>query len=133
MYSVLLSGEDLMNETQLVRDCIASIGVACDSTTTDALTIQALIRSGDATSDSGLLLQYIIQNTETIKQQLKLIKRRLPQDITITKCGLAQKTITNLRQTVEYLGKAMNVLFMTTKQTLAIVILNTGAFFFLRK
>lgn len=44
MYSVLLSGENLMNETQLLRDCTASMTAACDSINTDSSLIQALIQ-----------------------------------------------------------------------------------------
>lgn len=32
-----------MNETQLIRDCTAAIGAACDSISTDATIIQLLI------------------------------------------------------------------------------------------
>lgn len=117
MYSVLFHGEELINETQLVRDCVASIGAACDSISTDSSIIQALIKGGDETSDSGLLMQYIIQNVETSRQQLKLIKRRLPQDQSITKCQLSQNTISNLKQTSENLGKAMLVMYLSAKTT----------------
>ena len=79
MNAVLLSEETLINETQMVKDCIASIGAACDSINTDAGVIQTMIVGGDETSESGLLMQYVIQNMETVKQQLKMIKRRLPQ------------------------------------------------------
>lgn len=44
MYSVLLSGDNLMNETQLLRDCTASMTAACDSIYTDSALIQALIQ-----------------------------------------------------------------------------------------
>ena len=35
MYSVLLACEELVNETQIVRDCTAAISAACDSISTD--------------------------------------------------------------------------------------------------
>ncbi|XP_059611897.1 dynactin subunit 1 isoform X3 [Phlebotomus argentipes] len=127
MFSVLLASEQLMNETQYVRDCIASIGAACDSISTDATLVQALIKGGDETSDSGLLLQYVIQNAESIRQQLKLIKRRLPQDINVLKCNLSPKTMANLKQTADSLGKLMMVLFLVAKQVLHHVTVNTEA------
>ena len=43
MYSVLLAGESLVNETQIVRDCTAAISSACDSIGTDSAIIRALI------------------------------------------------------------------------------------------
>ncbi|XP_055637858.1 dynactin subunit 1 isoform X2 [Toxorhynchites rutilus septentrionalis] len=121
MYLVLLSGEDLLNEAQIVRDCTASISAACDSILTDANVIKTLIKGGDETSDSGLLMQYIIQNVESVKQQLKLIKRRLPQDVTITKCNLSMNTLQNLKKTTESLNKFMSVMFYSAKQVAQIV------------
>lgn len=43
IFSVLLSTENLMNETQLIRDSTAAIGAACDAISTDATIIQLLI------------------------------------------------------------------------------------------
>ncbi|XP_053670945.1 dynactin subunit 1 [Anopheles nili] len=121
MYVVLLTGEDLVNETQIVRDCTASIGAACDSIANDSNIIKMLIKPGDETSDSGLLLQYILQNVENVRQQLKLVKRRLPQDVTITKCNLSMNTLRNLKRTAEALNKVMSVLFYATRQCLQLV------------
>ncbi|XP_041766748.1 dynactin subunit 1 isoform X2 [Anopheles merus] len=124
MYVVLLTGEDLVNETQIVRDCTASIGAACDSIANDSNIIKILIKPGDETSDSGLLLQYILQNVENIRQQLKLVKRRLPQDVAITKCNLSMNTLRNLKRTAEALNKVMSVLFYATRQCLQLVTLD---------
>ncbi|XP_052889926.1 dynactin subunit 1 isoform X2 [Anopheles moucheti] len=124
MYVVLLTGEDLVNETQIVRDCTASIGAACDSIANDSNIVKILIKPGDETSDSGLLLQYILQNVENIRQQLKLVKRRLPQDIAITKCNLSMNTLRNLKRTAEALNKVMSVLFYATRQCLQLVTLD---------
>uniref|UniRef100_A0A182MM21 Dynactin subunit 1 n=1 Tax=Anopheles culicifacies TaxID=139723 RepID=A0A182MM21_9DIPT len=124
MYVVLLTGEDLVNETQIVRDCTASIGAACDSIANDSNIIKILIKPGDETSDSGLLLQYILQNVENIRQQLKLVKRRLPQDVAITKCNLSMNTLRNLKRTAEALNKVMSVMFYATRQCLQLVTLD---------
>uniref|UniRef100_A0A336KRA6 Dynactin subunit 1 n=1 Tax=Culicoides sonorensis TaxID=179676 RepID=A0A336KRA6_CULSO len=121
MHSVLLSGEDLTNETQMVRDYIQAISAACDAITTDASITQALIDGADATSESGLLMQFIVQNIETIKQQLKLVKRRLPQDANVTKCNLSPKTLQNLKSLSECLNKVMSVLYIVSKQTMQYV------------
>uniref|UniRef100_A0A182J6P7 Dynactin subunit 1 n=1 Tax=Anopheles atroparvus TaxID=41427 RepID=A0A182J6P7_ANOAO len=121
MYVVLLTGEDLVNETQIVRDCTASIGAACDSIANDSNIIKMLIKPGDETSDSGLLLQYILQNVENVRQQLKLVKRRLPQDVGITKCNLSMNTLRNLKRTAEALNKVMGVLFYAARQCLQLV------------
>lgn len=44
MYLVLLANDNLLNETQFMRDCTAAIGSACDSIMTDSALIQALIK-----------------------------------------------------------------------------------------
>ncbi|KFB39612.1 AGAP004194-PA-like protein [Anopheles sinensis] len=124
MYVVLLTGEDLVNETQIVRDCTASIGAACDSIANDSNIIKMLIKPGDETSDSGLLLQYILQNVENVRQQLKLVKRRLPQDVAITKCNLSMNTLRNLKRTAEALNKVMGVLFYAARHCLQLVTLD---------
>lgn len=121
MYSVLLNNEGLTNETQMVRDSVASITTACDSIETDSAIIRGLIQGGDETSESGLLLQFIIQNTENVRQQLKLIKRRLPQDVTITKCNLSANTLQNLKQTADHLSKVLTLMNFTAKHVIAFV------------
>ncbi|XP_065076699.1 dynactin subunit 1 isoform X3 [Ochlerotatus camptorhynchus] len=121
MYLVLLSGEDLLNETQIVRDCTASISAACDSISTDAVLMKTLIQGGDETSDSGLLMQYITQNVDSVKQQLKLVKRRLPQDVSVTKCNLSMNTLQNLKKTAEALNKLMSAMFYSAKQVIQMV------------
>lgn len=121
MYSVLLASESLTNETQIVRDCIASITTACESIETDSAIVRGLIKGGDETSESGLLLQFIIQTSENVKQQMKLIKRRLPQDISITKCNLSANTLQNLRQTADALSRLLNLMFLSAKHVIAFV------------
>lgn len=121
MYSVLLATENLTNETQLVKDSVASITTACDSIETDSAIIRGLIQGGDETSESGLLLQFIIQHTETIRQQLKLVKRRLPQDPSISKCSLSTNTLQNLKQTAYHLNKVLSLMHLTTKHVIAYV------------
>lgn len=43
MFSVLMAAENLMNETQLIRDSTSAIGAACDAICTNATIIQLLI------------------------------------------------------------------------------------------
>ncbi|XP_055377619.1 dynactin subunit 1 isoform X3 [Condylostylus longicornis] len=118
MNTVVFNEEVLINEAQLLKDTIASMGASCDSIYTDAAVIRAMIAGGDDTSESGLLMQYIIQNIDNIKQQLKLIKRRLPQDPHVTKCGLASKTVQNIRLLNDQIGKIVQVLHLTAKSIL---------------
>lgn len=116
MYAHIFSSDsELLNEVQLIRDCVTSIQCASDSINVDSAIIRTLIKPGDETSDIGILLQYILDNSEGVSQHLKLIKRRLPQDANIIKCGLSQNTISTLRQTNDALSKVMNVLFIASK------------------
>lgn len=64
-------------------------------------------------------MQYINQNVDSIRQQLKLVKRRLPHDVSVTKCNLAAKTMQNLRQIVENFQKLMFLMFSTAKQVVS--------------
>lgn len=121
IFSVLLASEGLTNETQMVRDCIGSIHTACDSIETSSAIIRALIQGGDETSESGLLLQLVIQTSENIRQQLKLVKRRLPQDISITKCNLSMNTLQNLKTTVDNLSKLLSLMHLTSKHVIAYI------------
>lgn len=66
-------------------------------------------------------MQYINQNVETIRQQVKLIKRRLPHDVSVTKCNLAAKTIQNLRLIVENFNKLMYLMFSAMRQVVSVV------------
>lgn len=133
MYSVLLTGENLINEIQLLRDCTASMTSACDSIITDSLRIQALIQGGDETSESGILMQFVVQNGESLKQHLKMVKRRLPQDKNIIKIGLSEKTLANLRQTTDLFGKSMSAMVLTTKLVLQMIATSDGELHFEKK
>ncbi|KAL7049117.1 hypothetical protein ACKWTF_003606 [Chironomus riparius] len=121
IYSVLLASEGLTNETQTVRDCIAALFMGCDSIETNSAMIRALIQGGDETSESGLLLQFVIQTCDNIRQQLKLIKRRLPQDIGVTKCNLSMNTLQNLKTTVDNYSKLLTLMHLTSKHVIAYI------------
>lgn len=128
MYSVLLSGENLINETQLLRDCTASMSSACDSIVTDSRRLQALIKGGDETSESGILMQFVVENGESLKQHLKMVKRRLPQDAGLIKTGLSENTIANLKQTTELFGKSMSAMMLSTKLVLQMIATSDGKY-----
>ncbi|XP_070497433.1 dynactin subunit 1 isoform X3 [Chironomus tepperi] len=121
IYSVLLASEGLTNETQMVRDCIAALFMGCDSIETSSAMIRALIQGGDETSESGLLLQFVIQTCDNIRQQLKLIKRRLPQDVAVTKCNLSMNTLQNLKTTVDNYSKLLTLMHLTSKHVIAYI------------
>lgn len=74
-------------------------------------------------------MQYVVQTTDSIKQQLKLVKRRLPQDASIIKCGLSMKTINDLRQTDEQMGKSVAAISIAAKLVLQMVTLSEGKLF----
>lgn len=59
-----------------------------------------------------------MQNTENLKTQLKMIKRRLPQDTAIIKCGLSEKTLAAVKSTTDFIGKSVSAMFYTSKLVL---------------
>lgn len=121
MNSVLLAGEtdNLVNEMQLLRDSTASINSACEAILTSSNTSRCIIGGGNETStDLILLIQFIIENTEVIKQQVKLIKRRLPQDPYAVKSGMPQRTFETIKTITSNLTRVMSSLHMTIKQAL---------------
>ncbi|XP_061401594.1 dynactin subunit 1 [Musca vetustissima] len=122
MNSVLLAGEDLLNEAQMVRDSVAAIQSACESVLTDTGIAKVILRQEGSTSDAALLLQFLGDNIESIKQQVKLIKRRLPQDLHVVKCGISQTKLEFMRQLTHALSRIMSALHMANKQSLASIV-----------
>lgn len=111
--------------------------------------IELNFQSGDEAGESGQLMQYVIDSSSTMKQQLKLIKRRLPlvklhwrrlcfrvikiwkfdfQDDNVIKSGLSNKTLANLKQANEQVGKAMAAICISSKLVLQTVTLIGGEY-----
>nr|XP_014088318.2 dynactin subunit 1 [Bactrocera oleae]XP_036216315.1 dynactin subunit 1 [Bactrocera oleae]XP_036216317.1 dynactin subunit 1 [Bactrocera oleae] len=121
MNSVLLAGEDLLNETQMIRDCVAALSSSCESILNDVTIARTIVREGGDTSDSMLLMQYLNEQTEAIKQQVKLIKRRLPQDVHVIKCGISPLKLEAMRQLSHSLTRVMSVMHLATKQGVQLI------------
>lgn len=122
MNSVLLAGEDLLNETQMVRDCVAAIQSACESVLNDTSVVKAILRQEGSTSDAALLMQFLGDNVESIKQQVKLIRRRLPQDLNVIKCGIAPQKLDSMKQLTNALSRIMSALHQANKQSLVTIV-----------
>ncbi|KAH8370980.1 hypothetical protein KR093_005867 [Drosophila rubida] len=125
MNSVLLAGEQLLNETQMIRDCVASLGAACESILNDTAIAKVIIEEAGATSDSMLLIQFLNEHMESIKQQVKLIKRRLPNDQHVIKCGLSPHKMDAMRALAQQISRIMSTMHLATKQALAAIVANT--------
>ncbi|EDV96654.1 dynactin subunit 1 [Drosophila grimshawi] len=124
MNSVLLAGEQLLNETQMIRDCVASLGAACESILNDTAIAKVIIQEAGATSDSMLLIQFLNEHMESIKQQVKLIKRRLPNDQHVIKCGLSPHKMDAMRALAQHISRIMSAMHLATKQALAAIVAN---------
>ncbi|XP_023176808.2 dynactin subunit 1 isoform X1 [Drosophila hydei] len=124
MNSVLLAGEQLLNETQMIRDCVASLGAACESILNDTAIAKVIIQEAGATSDSMLLIQFLNEHMESIKQQVKLIKRRLPNDQHVIKCGLSPHKMDAMRALAQNISRIMSAMHLATKQALAAIVAN---------
>lgn len=118
MNSVLITGEDLLNETEVIRDCVAAIGVACDSISTDISVICTILKKDNDSNDTILLIQYITDNIETIKQQIKLIKRRLPHDQNVVKCGISAHKLDSIRHLIQNISRVMASIHISKKLAL---------------
>lgn len=125
MNSVLLAGEQLLNETQMIRDCVASLGAACESILSDTAIAKVIIEEAGATSDSMLLIQFLNEHMESIRQQVKLIKRRLPSDQQVIKCGLSPHKMDAMRALAQQISRIMSAMHLATKQSLAAIVANT--------
>ncbi|XP_034655972.1 dynactin subunit 1 [Drosophila subobscura] len=124
MNSVLLAGEQLLNEIQMIRDCVASLGAACESILNDTAIAKVIIQEAGATSDSMLLIQYLNEQMESIRQQVKLIKRRLPSDQHVIKCGLSQHKVDAMRALAQNISRIMSAMHLATRQSLAAIVAN---------
>ncbi|XP_017135220.1 dynactin subunit 1 [Drosophila miranda] len=124
MNSVLLAGEQLLNEIQMIRDCVASLGAACESILNDTAIAKVIIQEAGATSDSMLLIQYLNEQMESIRQQVKLIKRRLPSDQHVIKCGLSQHKVDAMRALAQNISRIMSAMHQATRQSLAAIVAN---------
>ncbi|XP_037823080.1 dynactin subunit 1 [Lucilia sericata] len=122
MNSVLLAGEDLLNETQMIRDCVAAIQSACESVLNDTAIARAILRQEGSTSDAALLMQFLADNVESIKQQVKLIRRRLPQDLHVIKCGISPLKLEAMRSLTQQLSRIMSALYQANKQSVAAIV-----------
>ncbi|KAL9911330.1 dynactin subunit 1 isoform 1-T2 [Glossina fuscipes fuscipes] len=124
MNSVLLAGEDLLNETQMIRDCVAALASACDSISNDTAVAKAILSAESGRSDAASLMEFLADNVESIKQQVKLIRRRLPQDLQITKCGISVRRLDAMRQLTHALSRIMSALHQGIKQSMAVIVGN---------
>ncbi|XP_033149470.1 dynactin subunit 1 [Drosophila busckii] len=122
MNSVLLAGEQLLNEIKMIRDCVASLGAACESILNDTAIAKVIIQEAGATSDSMLLIQFLNEHMESIKQQVKLIKRRLPTDQHVFKCGLSPHKMDAMRALAQNISRIMSAMHQATKQALAAIV-----------
>lgn len=68
--------------------------------------------------DIGLLAQHVITMSEQLQQQLKLVKRRLPHDTSVTNLGLNKEVSENLYQCYQHSGKILKTLHDIVKGTI---------------
>nr|CAD7426657.1 unnamed protein product [Timema monikensis] len=124
MYPLLLGSETRINQTHLLGDTARALSAACDSIRTDALAVRALIQIGQEGGDMGLLMQHLVTATETIQQQLKVIRRRIPQDRNISQLGFSEELPNILQQCSQHAAKIMKTLQMLTRATIQQVALS---------
>nr|CAD7194602.1 unnamed protein product [Timema douglasi] len=124
MYPLLLGSETRINQTHLLGDTARALSAACDSIRTDALAVRALIQIGQEGGDMGLLMQHLVTATETIQQQLKVIRRRIPQDRNISQLGFSEELPNILQQCSQHAAKIMKTLQMLVRAAMQQVALS---------
>nr|CAD7454518.1 unnamed protein product [Timema tahoe] len=124
MYPLLLGSETRINQTHLLGDTARALSAACDSIRTDALAVRALIQIGQEGGDMGLLMQHLVTATETIQQQLKVIRRRIPQDRNIAQLGFSEELPNILQQCSQHAAKIMKTLQMLIRAAMQQVALS---------
>nr|CAD7256636.1 unnamed protein product [Timema shepardi] len=124
MYPLLLGSETKINQTHLLGDTARALSAACDSIRTDALAVRALIQIGQEGGDMGLLMQHLVTATETIQQQLKVIRRRIPQDRNISQLGFSEELPNILQQCSQHAAKIMKTLQMLIRAAMQQVALS---------
>ncbi|KAJ8931890.1 hypothetical protein NQ314_015159 [Rhamnusium bicolor] len=120
LFPVLLGSDIKINHTQLLGDNVKCLLAVADGFTVDATVIRCLIETANV-GDVGLLAQHIITTSEQLQQQLKLVKRRLPMDTSVSNLGLNKEVSENLYQCYQHSGKIQKTLHdivKTTVQTL---------------
>lgn len=122
MYPVLFVTDGKQNHTQLLNDSTKTLLSACDGMQIDALAMKNLIESRN-TEDMELLSQYIVTTVDQLQQQLKLIKRRIPPDTTVSNLGLNKEVFENLYHCYGQAGKVLRMLQDIIKNT--VQVLNT--------
>nr|XP_022907890.1 dynactin subunit 1 isoform X2 [Onthophagus taurus] len=109
MYPLLFAVDGAQNHTQLLGDNAKFLTIACEAMTVDATIIKNLT-DGANIGDIGYLAQHIIMTAESMQQQLKLIKRRIPPDTTVSNLGLKKETYDGLYQCYIHTGKVLKTL-----------------------
>ncbi|KAJ8920221.1 hypothetical protein NQ315_011882 [Exocentrus adspersus] len=108
LFPVLL-GDITINHTQLLGDNVKCLLAVADGFTVNATIIRFLIETANV-GDIGLLAQHVITTSEQLQQQLKLVKRRLPLDTSLTNLGLNKEVAENLYHCYQHAGKVLRTL-----------------------
>ncbi|XP_018575471.1 dynactin subunit 1 isoform X5 [Anoplophora glabripennis] len=117
LFPVLLGSDLTINHTQLLSDNVKCLLSVADGFAIDATIIRSLIETANV-GDVGLLAQHIITTSEQLQQQLKLVKRRLPLDTSLTNLGLNKEVSENLYQCYQHSGKILKTLHDIVKSTI---------------
>ncbi|XP_050506481.1 dynactin subunit 1 isoform X1 [Diabrotica virgifera virgifera] len=119
LFPVLFGPDAKLNHMQLLTDNAKCLTTITDSFVVDSAVIKCLMESSKG--DMELLCQHVVTSSETLLQQLKLIKRRLPMDTNISNLGLNKEVHENLFQCYQHalkISKTLNDVVRTTIQTI---------------
>ncbi|XP_063233174.1 dynactin subunit 1 isoform X2 [Bacillus rossius redtenbacheri] len=114
----LLGPEARADQACLVADCCLALAAACDNVRVQALGLRALMQAGQEGGDMGLLMQHLVTAAETVAQQLKVIRRGLPHDRSISQLGLPASLPDRLQQCSQHAARVMRSLLDTVRASL---------------
>ncbi|XP_057658950.1 dynactin subunit 1-like isoform X2 [Diorhabda carinulata] len=119
LFPVLFGADIKLNHMQLLIDNVKCLTSIVDGFVVDSTVIKCLMES--TKGDMELLVQHIVTASDSLQQQLKLIKRRLPLDTNISNLGLNKEVQENMYQCYQHaskISKTLNDIVKSTVQTI---------------
>ncbi|KAK7862442.1 hypothetical protein R5R35_001346 [Gryllus longicercus] len=107
---VVLGTPSPPHHSQLVLVGTRSLQAACEAMTTQGAALRAIVQAGQELGEIGLLAQHVATQGDTLTQQLKQARRRLPQEGAPSQLGLANDVVSGLQEAFVHSGRVVRTL-----------------------
>ncbi|XP_076372177.1 dynactin subunit 1-like isoform X2 [Tachypleus tridentatus] len=111
LYSVHLASEKV-DCTALMADSMQLMGAASDAIHTDVSAICSLLQTNQRESDVGVLLKEVRTSTDDIKQFIKKVKRRLPQEKGLIELRFPEEVQEDLIDSGTHLSRVIHAVYL---------------------